>query len=306
MALSLRWLLLLISTFVAACASTPSKPVSNPPRIDGFEPFAVTDRAVVAVALGGGAARGFAHVGVLKALDDHGIEIDIVTGTSAGSIVGALYAGGFRGEALIAAAEELERDRVTDFVTSGLGVIAGIKLQRYVNELLGARPIQLLDKRFAAVATDLQSGEKVTFTAGNTGMAVRASSSVPGIFKPVEINGRFYVDGGLVSQVPVRAARDLGADVVIAVDVSRLPHQTKDLSNVFDVIRQSFLIMSKVVVDADLSDADVLVRPRVGTMSLVDFDDKQAAIEEGERAVREELENITQQIRRRSREKVLD
>jgi NTE family protein len=258
---------------------------------------------VVAYVLGSGAARGFAHVGVLKILEEHGVWPDIIVGTSAGSLVGALYAGGIRGEELVQAALELERDDVADWSLPNRGVIRGKLLQRLINDRLNNRAIEQLNIVFACVATALRTGERTVFTQGNTGMAVRASSSFPGIFRPVTINGQEYVDGGVVSPVPVAVARELGAEFVIAVDVSKLPKEDADIDSTFQVLHQSFLIMSQAMVDAELEDADVVIRPDVRGMSLMAFDKREYAMKEGEQAAQASIPQIKQRLLQRARDK---
>lgn len=284
--------LLVLVPLLTGCAGMPAATVSNPPRAESLTSVARDDGPVVAFALGGGAARGFAHVGVLKVLDRHGIQADLVTGTSAGSVAGALYAAGLRGGRLEEVALRLERGSLTDYIFPDRGFIRGERLQRYINEAVDGRPLEQLPTRFVAVATDLRSGELVAFNSGNTGMAVRASSSVPGFVQPVTIRGRDYVDGGLVSQVPVRVARDMGADVVIAVDVSRLPADTPPIESTLDVLRQALMIMSVTLVDQELSVADVVIRPAVREINMVDFEERSMAMDAGERAAEEMLSEI--------------
>ncbi len=237
----------------------------------------------VALALGGGAVRGFAHIGVIKALEAHGIVVDIVVGTSAGSLVGALYAGGYGGFDLQRAALQMNDMVIADWSLPDRGFIKGEALQNFVNQAVQNRPLEKLNKLFATVATDLQSGEPVVFRTGNTGMAVRASSSVPGVFQPVTISGRDYVDGGLVSPVPVRAARSMGADLVIAVYISNNPRFGKTRDSL-DVMLQSFAIMGQSIAGYELSEADVVIRPDTGAMRGTDFDNRHQAIIEGEKA----------------------
>ncbi len=258
---------------------------------------------MVAYVLGSGAARGFAHVGVLKVLEDHGVRPDIIVGTSAGSIVGALYAGGIRGDALVQAALELERSDVADWSLPNRGVIRGRLLQKLVNDHLNGRAIEQLDIVFACVATALRNGKRTVFTRGNTGMAVRASSSFPGVFRPVVIDGQEYVDGGVVSPVPVAVARELGAEFVIAVDVSKLPERDADIDGTIQVLHQSFLIMSQAIVGAELKDADVVIRPDVREISLMAFDRRAEAMEEGEQAAQASIGEIKRLLLRRAREK---
>lgn len=251
----------------------------------------------IAVALGGGAARGFAHVGVLKALESHGINPQIVVGTSAGSLVGALYAAGYSGFELQKIAFQLEEGSVGDWTLPNRGFIKGELLQNFVNRALQNRPIENLGKTFAAVATDLGNGETAVFRRGNAGAAVRASSSVPGIFQPVSINGREYVDGGLTSPIPVKVARSLGADVVIAVDISSRPKYAK-VSDSVDVMLQTFSIMGQTIGQYELAGADVVIRPDTGAIGATGFEQKHQAIMEGEKAALAALPLIRSAIQR--------
>ncbi len=298
-----RFVLYLFLIGIAGCASLPTETISNPPIAATRSPVSVDDRPVVAYVLGSGAARGFAHVGVLKILEEHGIRPDIIVGTSAGSLVGALYAGGIRGEELMQAALELERSDVADWALPNRGVIRGMLLQRLVNERLNNRAIEQLDIVFACVATALRTGERTVFTRGNTGMAVRASSSFPGVFRPVTINGQEYVDGGVVSPVPVAVARELGAEFVIAVDVSKLPKEDANIDSTLQVLHQSFLIMSQAMVGAEIEDADVVIRPDVSEISLMAFDKREHAMKEGEQAAQASIPQIKQLLLQKARDK---
>lgn len=287
---------LLALATVAGCAGTPAVPVSEPPRSTALTIVTNDDQPVVGFALGGGAARGFAHVGVLNVLERHGIQADLVVGTSAGSLAGALYASGLQGERLVEEAMRLERQMLTDYIFPDRGFIRGEGLQRYVNEAVGARLLEELPIPFAAVATDLYSGDAVVFNRGNTGMAVRASSSMPGVVQPVRIRGREYVDGGLVSQVPVNTARAMGADVVIAVDVSRPPYPASEIRSTLDVLRQGLVIMMTTMVERELRDADVVIRPRINDIDIADFEMRSEAIAAGERAAAEMLPAVRDAI----------
>ena len=269
---------------LAGCAIGRAKVIHNPPQAAPLQTEKLQHHPVIAIALGGAATRSFAHVGVLNALQRNGIEPDIVVGTSAGSVVGVLYAGGIRGEQLEAAALKLQRVQVVDMTWSGRGLIRGESLQRYINRFLGNRPIEQLQTVFAATATELSEGKLVVFTRGNAGVAVRASSAFPGLIRPVKIDGHDYVDGGLISKVPVRVARQLGVDIVIAVDVSRPPIDHEPLDSTFAVMDQAVTIMQQEVVDQELSQADVVIRPELGVMSITDFDMRQDAIDAGEKA----------------------
>ncbi|MDP3785908.1 MAG: patatin-like phospholipase family protein, partial [Undibacterium sp.] len=207
---------MLLSCVLVACATPSGSPVLvavSKPQAE-IPPVAVikTLKPIrVGLALGGGAARGFAHIGVIKVLESQGVAVDIVVGTSAGSVVGAMYAAGNNGFTLQKMALEMDEATISDwslpFFAKSSGVLKGEALQNYVNRMVQNSPIEKMRKPFGAVATDLNTGLPILFQRGNTGLAVRASSSVPGVFQPVKINERFYVDGGLVSPVPVRFAR---------------------------------------------------------------------------------------------------
>lgn len=286
----------LIALTLAGCAVAPPVEAPPAPAMPAARPAArATAPLKIALALGGGAARGFAHVGVIKVLESQGIHPDIIVGTSAGSIVGALYAAGISGFELQRLALGMQDGSLSDWSVPDRGIIKGEALQNYVNAALANRPIEKLKKLLAIVATDLQSGEAVVFRSGNTGMAVRASSSVPGVFQPVRINGREYVDGGLVSPVPVNIARSLGADVVIAVDISSKPKFGKT-ANSLDVLVQTFNIMSHTLAQHELPQADVVIRPNVDGVGGADFQAKHLAILEGERAVSEVIPRLREKI----------
>lgn len=222
-------------------------------------------------------------MGVIKALEAQGIVPDIVVGTSAGSVVGALYASGHNGFELQKLAMQMDENQISDWSLPARGVIKGEALQDFVNRAVNQRPLEKMNRLLAVVATDLNSGEPVVFRTGNTGMAVRASSSVPGVFQPVIINGHEYVDGGLVHPVPVSVARDLGADFVIAVDISANPQYGRTQSTV-DVLLQTFSIMGQSINRHELPGADVVIRPNTPTMRSTAFQERHLAVLEGEKA----------------------
>ena len=271
---------LALATF-AGCAVTPSAPVVEPVLEEITSPEVPPPK--IALVLGGGAAKGFAHIGVIKALESHSILPDIIVGTSAGSVVGALYAGGYSGFDLQRIALSMDEGTVSDWVLPNRGFIKGESLQNFINNAVQNRPIEKLNRTLAIVATDLQSGELVVFERGDTGLAVRASSSVPGIFQPVKFNGREYVDGGLVSPVPVQTARDLGADIVIAVDISDRPKLAR-LRDTIDVLMQTFVIMERTIAGQELIRADIVVVPDITSLNSTNFDSRNYAIIEGEKA----------------------
>ncbi len=249
-------------------------------------------RAIVGLALGGGASKGFAHIGVIKVLQENHIPISVVTGTSAGAIVGSMYASGMGPDRMSLEAQILGKTDLVDPVISTTGFIRGQKLQNYINQKVGNRPIQAFPKKFAAVATEFGSGRMAVFNRGDAGQAVRASASIPNVFQPTTINGKRYVDGGLVAPVPVSAARRLGANVVIAVDISAKPAKLSS-TGFFSYLDQSLNIMSTAALHNELKQANVVIRPQVQRLGSVGgFDEKEQAIQLGEQAARAALPQI--------------
>ena len=281
---------------LSACVTTsPFSSTASPPAATS-KPVAAKP-VKIAIALGGGAARGFAHIGVIKVLEAQGINPDIVVGTSAGAVVGALYAAGNNGFELQKLAHKLDDTKISDWSVPDRGVLKGEGLQKFVNDAVANRPIEALKRPFAAVATDLHSGDAILFRSGNTGMAVRASAAVPGVFKPVAINGHEYVDGGLSSLVPTRFARQLGADVVIAIDISARP-ANRPVRGTLDVLLQTYTIMGQNLARYELKDAEVVIRPQVGAVGSADFQARHDAILEGEKAAQAALPKIREAIRK--------
>jgi NTE family protein len=282
----LRLFVLLAAFVLSGCAGKP--------------PVTITPQPLrIGLALGGGAARGFAHIGVIKVLEAQGIHPEIIVGTSAGAVVGALYAAGNSGFDLQKQAIKLDETKISDWSMPDRGVLKGESLQNFVNDAVGQRPIEALKKRFAVVATDLHSGESILFRTGNTGMAVRASATVPGVFRPVSISGHEYVDGGLSSLVPVRSTRQMGADVVIAVDISARPGN-QPVKGTLDILLQTFTIMGQNLARYELKEADVVIQPRVSSVGATDFQARHDAILEGERAAQAALPQIREAIRKAS------
>ncbi len=295
--------MLATGALLAGCATLPAPvPAAGYPTAGPLVRIKRTNHPVVVMALSGGIAHGFAHIGVLEVLDENGIRPDGIVGTSAGSVVGALYAGGLRGEALVNAGLELRRNQVIEFTFPNSGFIDGQRLQDYIDRRLDNRPIQRLRLPFVAVATDLRTGRLVAFNRGDTGMAVRASSSVPGVFQPLTIDGHEYVDGGLVSPVPVRVARALGADIVIAVDVTRQPAAAKRLGDTASLVTQSIVVMEHALAKNELAGADIVIRPDLRNVPSTDFDLRAEAIEAGERAALAALPKIRALIAKKQRE----
>jgi NTE family protein len=262
---------------LTSCSSIPSK------------------KPVIGLALGGGAARGFAHIGVIKALESQGIFPNLVVGTSAGSVIAALYASGYRGTELQKIALSLDEAAITDWALpfSGRfgGMIKGDALQAMVNRLVKNQAIENMSMPLGIVGTDLKTGNGVLFQRGDTGQAVRASCSIPGVFQPTIIQGREYVDGGLVSPVPVRYAKQMGADIVIAVNISTEP-STQDSSGSLGILLHTTSIMGKSINTFELDLAQVVIQPELKGMRGTDFKSRNAAILAGEESAMKQISQI--------------
>ena len=252
-----------------------------------------------ALALSGGSARGFAHIGVLRVLEEAGLKPDLIVGTSAGAIIGSLYASGLSVQEVEAAVRAMGYSLFNDVVLPSLvvlpgenGLIRGEKMMRFIDERLMTRHIEDFPIRFAAVATDMKSGDAIAFNSGHAALAVRASASVPGVFTPVDINGRLFGDGQIVSPMPVVTARQLGASRVIAVDVVYPPEQAL-LSNPIYVMFQAIAISAYRLKESERPYAAVVISPQFKTTSgQFTFADIDWAIKAGEDAARKLLPEI--------------
>ncbi len=317
---------LLAAAILAGCASTPAPPPTLPPvtAADAGQPGLASTlppvippalgestanvvprpppqrKVRIGLALGGGAARGFAHIGVIKALEANGIVPDVVVGTSAGSVVGAMYAAGNNAAALQKMAYDMDEAAISDWALplfgSKSGVLKGEALQSYVNKAVQNRPMEKLKLPFGAVAADLKTGQPILFVRGNTGMAVRASSAVPGVFQPVTIGSRTYVDGGLVAPVPVRFAKEMGAEFIIAVNISTQTDAQAAVSSL-EVIMQTFSIMGQRINQYELRDADVVIQPPLGNMAGNDFASRARAMQAGEKATLALMPQMKQKLK---------
>jgi len=291
--------------------ATPAVPPVIPPALgEGTPtnlppPAPVLRKVKIGLALGGGAARGFAHIGVIKALEANGIVPDIVVGTSAGSVVGAMYAAGNNAAALQKMANEMDEAAISDWAlplfSKSSGVLKGEALQTYVNKAVQYRPIEKLKLPFGAVAADLKTGQPILFQRGNTGMAVRASSAVPGVFQPVTIGSHTYVDGGLVAPVPVRFAKEMGAEFIIAVNISTQTEAQAAISSL-EVIMQTFSIMGQRINQYELRDADIVIQPPLGNMGSSDFASRARAMQAGEKATLALMAQLKQKLNKVRRE----
>lgn len=293
----LRWTGVVVAACVVGCATVSTPPVAVTPAT----PIA-KKLPRLGLALGGGAARGFAHVGVIQALEEAGLHPDLVVGTSAGSLVASLYASGRTGPQLQQLAESMEEAAFTDWTLPifNRGVLRGEALGRYVNVQVGGRLIEQMPMPLGIVATDLNSGQGILFQRGDTGAAVRASSAVPAVFMPVKIGAREFVDGGLVAPVPVRYARQMGADVVVAVDISSAP-EGNAAGDSLQILLQTFAIMAKSINSYELREADVVVRPMLAGVGSADFSARRRAVEAGHAAMQRLLPQLRAAIEAKSK-----
>ncbi|WMJ71132.1 patatin-like phospholipase family protein [Stenotrophomonas sp. 24(2023)] len=278
---------------LAGCGGEAVRP--TPPPAPTVVPPPQAKPVKIGIALGGGAAKGFAHIGVIKMLEANGFEPVVVSGTSAGSVVGALYASGMDAFQMQSKAVALDEASIRDVRLFSGGLVQGQKLQDYVNEQVGNRSAEKLKKPFAAVATNLETGERAVFVRGNVGQAVRASSSIPGVFEPVKIGKSSFVDGGVVSPVPVDAARQLGAEFVIAVDISSKA-SGKTPVGMLGIVNQSIAIMGQRLGEQELGRADIVIRPKVLDIGAADFSQRGTAILEGEKAAMAAMPQIRAKI----------
>lgn len=287
--------------FLSACGSTPTQPPATPVA-QQVTPPPPPRKVKIGLALGGGAARGFAHIGVIKALEAQGIVPEIVVGTSAGSVVGSLYASGLNGFALQKTALAMDEATISDWALplfgKSTGVLKGEALQSYINKAVNNVPMERLKIRFGAVATDLKTGQPILFNKGNTGMAVRASSAVPSVFQPVKIGAKTYVDGGLVAPVPVKFAKDMGAEFIIAVNISSATEGAATASSL-DVLMQTFSIMGQRLNHFELKEADIVITPNLGNMGSADFSNRNLAILAGEQAAAAVMPQIKAKLKAR-------
>lgn len=250
-------------------------------------------RPRVALVLGGGAARGFAHIGVIRALEQEKIPIDLIVGTSVGSLIGSLYAHTPSSFELEWTAFELTKDDLLDYalLSASMGPIKGDRLEAFMTRKLQTAMIENLKVPFVAVATDLNRGTRVLLDRGPVARAIRASCAIPGVFQPVELNGRTLVDGGAVDNLPAAVARERGADIIIAVDISQNV-TNYNITNLFDVTFQAVNIMFNVNVAHGKRVADVVVSPDVGAVAMLDFTQKKRLMHAGLEAGRASIPAI--------------
>lgn len=260
------------------------------------EAEAKQNKPVIAYVLGSGGARGYAHIGVLQVLEKNGIFPDFIVGTSAGSMVGALYAYHQNVDAVQQVANSLEVSDVRDFSINLQGFFDGKKVEEFVNKQVQHTNLEKLHTPMYVVATRLDNGEKVVFNQGNTGQAVRASVSIPMMFNPVKIGSYEYVDGGLASPVPVKVAKELGADMVIAVNILAQPYYTKT-DNLWGLFNQNINIMQNHMAKEELSYADIVIQPDIREKAhIFDVKGRDKTVLAGQQAAQAKVAEIQQKI----------
>lgn len=285
---------------LAGCSSVPVSTSQGPVAVPVLPPVTAEPMRRpprLGLALGGGAARGFAHVGVIQVLEQNGIRPQVVVGTSAGSLVATLYASGKNAAELERVAMTMEEATLTDWSLPimGRGMLRGEALARYVRQAVDGRLIENMSLPLGILATDLGSGQGVLFRRGDAAQAVRASSAVPGVFTPVHISGRDYVDGGLVAPVPVSHARAMGAEVVLAVDISSDP-QGNDANGLLKLLLQTTAIMGQTINRHELASAEVVLRPALSGVGSADFTARQRSIEAGRAAMQAALPRLRAEL----------
>jgi NTE family protein len=282
----------LLAAVLVGCAKRP-EPAVLPPLPPPPEPRP----AKIALVLGGGGARGFAHVGVIRVLEQERIPVDLIVGASAGSLIGALYADTRDSFELEALAWQVEKDDIFDWSILGStrGPVTGKALEEFLAKHVKAPSIELLGIPFIAVATDLRTGEEVIFDRGPIGPAVHASSAIPGLFRPVVLDGRTLVDGGVVDPLPVPVARARGAEVVIAVNIG-MELGEEEPGNVASISLRSIVLLGRELARLKGRAADVLISPKVGDTSSLDFSRKKELMAAGIAAAREAMPAIREAI----------
>jgi len=277
--------------FLVASCQTVGGPV--------VPPTGEVTKPKIALVLGGGAARGFAHVGVIRALEQEKVPIDLIVGASVGSLIGAIYAYDMNSFELEWTAFLIEKDSLFDYgmftAFTGMGVAKGDKLEEFVKSKVPVVNIEDLKIPFAAVAADLNRGTRVVLDRGSVARAVRASSAIPGVFPPVDHQGKMLVDGGVIDNIPVSVAREKGADIVIAVDISENVINF-NITNLLDVMLQSITIMGAENAKYKKKEADVLISPKVGDVGMQDFTQKKRCMMAGIEATQKAMPEIKAKI----------
>jgi NTE family protein len=284
--------LIAVVFFVASCQSAVGTGVRPP------EPIPVKKEPKIALVLGGGSAKGFAHVGVIRVLEQEKIPIHMIVGTSVGSLIGGIYAARPDSFQLEWTAFKIDRNDILDFsIVSKMGPVQGVRLEEFVEQNVKARKVEETKIPFVPVATDLNTGETVTLDKGPMAKAIRASSSIPGIFPPVTFGSRTLVDGGVTDNVPCDIAKAKGADIIIAVNLQK-DVKNDQIDSIVDVIGQSISIMMRESSKAKMACADVIIEPEAKGIGMFDFARKKQLMEEGIKAAKLAMPKIREALAR--------
>ncbi|NLC06520.1 MAG: patatin family protein [Syntrophomonadaceae bacterium] len=235
--------------------------------------------------LGAGSARGLAHIGVIQVLQEEAIPIDLVVGSSMGAVIGACYAAGTDMYLLPKLIAEMNFNQLIDMQIPRKGFIAGNRIQELIKILTHGKNFDQLSIPLAVLATDLEAGKRVVFQDGPVYQAVRASISIPGIFQPVELNNRLLIDGAVTERLPANTARELGAEVIIAVDVTFGNHEMK-INSILDIFLQSISLLERQIHDSRIQEIDILIQPEVGNLGMKRFDLVEEAVQAGREATK--------------------
>ncbi len=255
-------------------------------------------RKKLGLALGGGGARGLAHIGILKVLEEEGLRADFVAGTSVGSLIGALYCCGYGWRELADLARSIDWTDLIAFTVPRLGLVNARKLERLVERLTEKRTVEQLPVPFRAVAVDITSGEEVVLSSGPVSRAVRASASIPVIFEPARWEGRLLVDGGMLDNVPTGVVRDMGAEVVVAVNLSGEMSKSRPPENLADMVIYSLELLIHGQGQRGTAAADVPVVPDLAGFSYRSLAHREELIRRGETAMRAALPTLLRRLRR--------
>lgn len=300
---NLYYSIILFASLTACSTSQPNLFINEPKQMITVNAEQNQQaRPVIALVLGSGGARGYAHIGVLQVLEQQGIKPDFIVGTSAGSLAGVLYSGKQSAQALYEIAEQLKINDIREFDIGMQSVFDGDKIAHFVNEHIQQKKLEDLKIPVYVVATRLDNGEQTIFNYGDAGKAVQASITIPTMFAPVKIGQYEYVDGGLVSPVPVKIAKHLGADMVIAVDILAQPHYT-NTDNMWGLFNQNINIMQYHLAKQELNHADIVIQPDIKDKKHVfDIKARNEIIQAGQNATQAKIADIEQQIQQLTEE----
>jgi len=255
-------------------------------------------KPLVGLALGAGGARGLAHLGVIEILEKENIPIDIITGTSMGSLIGGIYACGTPVKYIIQLSRELNWDNVTDITFPRKGLIKGDKLLSFLEIITQNKDFEDLQIPFAAIACDIEKGEHIVLNTGSVAKAIRASTSIPGIYVPFQHQDRYLVDGGVLDRVPISTLRMMGADIIIAVDIG-VKAVNNNVKNLFDILLNTFDIMQQEFEKIKEHDADIIIKPDLENITKFELDKADLCVKAGRDVAKQMLDKIKNTLSRR-------